>query len=165
MAVANPSGTFRSVISSGTDGYMYIDNLNLTTNERTRLQFSKDGTLDILTLDSKNKATWVYSSRNYSGQGITNPDWVTTGSCSYVVRNGICFLRFDITIKQITTDGTVIISGLPTPQFNTLATLKGWCDTTAYAASVEVISPGVLRCAPTSTTRYVAGYLAYPVAI
>ena len=47
----NGSNTYRYGFSSGDDGYMYIDNLNLSTDEISRLQFSKNGTLDLLTIN------------------------------------------------------------------------------------------------------------------
>ena len=62
----NVSDTYRYAFSSGDDGYMYIDNVNLSTDEVTRLQFSKNGALDLLTIND--------GDLNYIGHFISNAD-------------------------------------------------------------------------------------------
>ena len=47
----NSSDTYRFGLSSGSDGYMYVDNVNLSTDEITRLQFCKNGRLQLLTIN------------------------------------------------------------------------------------------------------------------
>ena len=67
----NGSNTYRYGFSSGDDGYMYIDNINLSTDEISRLQFSKNGALDLLTIND--------GDINYIGHFISDADldtWV-----------------------------------------------------------------------------------------
>ena len=65
----NVSDTYRYAFSSGDDGYMYIDNVNLSTDEVTRLQFSKNGALDLLTIND--------GDLNYIGHFISDADLVS----------------------------------------------------------------------------------------
>ena len=62
----NVSDTYRYAFSSGDDGYMYIDNVNISTDEVTRLQFSKNGALDLLTIND--------GDLNYIGHFISDAD-------------------------------------------------------------------------------------------
>ena len=100
--------------------------------------------------------------KNYSGVGQINNDWVASGTCLYVVRNGICFARFDMHLKTITSNRTLLISGFPEPKMNTLATISQWSSQTYTSASVEIIKPGDLIC-NACPDQYLAGYLVYPV--
>ena len=47
----NLSNTYKYSLSSGNDGYMYLDNKNLSTGEVTRFQFSKNGNINLLAIN------------------------------------------------------------------------------------------------------------------
>lgn len=49
----NLSNTYKYSLSSGSDGYMYLDNKNLSTGEVTRLQFSKNGNINLLAINGE----------------------------------------------------------------------------------------------------------------
>lgn len=75
----NVSDTYRYAFSSGDDGYMYIDNVNLSTDEVTRLQFSKNGALDLLTIND--------GDLNYIGHFISDADFAI-GTARIQTTNG-----------------------------------------------------------------------------
>lgn len=75
----NSSNTYRYGFGSGRDGYMYIDNQNLSTRETTRLQFSKNGALDLLTIND--------GEINYIGHFISDADFAT-GTARIQTTNG-----------------------------------------------------------------------------
>lgn len=103
------------------------------------------------------------ASGNYSGPGTINTDWVASGTCGYTVRNNICFARFDVTLKQITSNRTVILSGFPKPQYNTLGTISQWSYQQPHiCASIEITPDGQIVC-NVAPAQYLAGYLVYPV--
>ena len=62
----------------------------------------------------------------YSGDAVINSDWVSAGTVVYKVLNGTCFVDFDITVKQITTINTLIVSGLPESTIVRHGRITGW---------------------------------------
>ena len=98
----NVSDTYRYAFSSGDDGYMYIDNVNLSTNEVTRLQFSKNGALDLLTIND--------GDLNYIGHFISDADLdgvlVTTTSGATAIEAGLGDTRYRL---QINPSGNVVL--------------------------------------------------------
>lgn len=99
----------------------------------------------------------------YGGEGILNNDWIQNYLlCAYRVVNGICFVRFDINVKPITTDRTVIISGLPISTLNAIYQCEGWMSGGSYGIPLEMDGYGNLL-AYVCPGGYIAGYVVYPV--
>lgn len=109
----------------------------------------------------------LYNVLNTKGQGYTktptlNQDYITSGSSIYCVKSGICIVRFDIYIKQITVDHTILISSLPKPILPTLMCFKPWKDTTGNYITLETTVDGKIY-TDTTPGGYLAGYITYPV--
>lgn len=96
------------------------------------------------------------------GLGVVNNDWVVTGGvCRYRVVNGIAFIRFDMEVKEITADNTLLVSGLPQPSFNAIYQCTQW-RVPSVGVPLEIIGDGSLVAYPCSGT-YIAGTMVYPV--
>lgn len=65
-----------------------------------------------------------------SAQATINTDWVSSGSAYYRVTNGICFVDFDLMLKNITILNTLIVSELPRARIMAHSKLQGWEDNT-----------------------------------
>lgn len=98
----NVSDTYRYAFSSGDDGYVYIDNVNLSTDEVTRLQFSKNGALDLLTIND--------GDLNYIGHFISNADLdgvlETTPGGSTAIQSGTGDVKYRL---QLNPSGNVVL--------------------------------------------------------
>lgn len=98
-----------------------------------------------------------------AGNGVINNDWVSSYLlCVYRIVNGICFVRFDINVKPITTDKTMIVSGLPSPVLNAIYQCEGWMSGSSFGVPLEMDVYGNLL-AYTCPGGYIAGYVVYPV--
>lgn len=145
-----------------------VNNL-LATDPGTVLAGPMGKSLSDKCVDLQNKYTQLNSELSisgiaapYGGEGIINNDWIQNYLlCAYRVVNGICFVRFDINVKPITTDRTVLISGLPIPSLNTIYQCGGWMsngsgvplEMDVYGDLVAYVCPG----------GYIAGCVIYPV--
>lgn len=52
----NAQNTYETHIGSGADGFLYIDNYNITTQESARFQFSRNGQIELGTIS--NTGVW-----------------------------------------------------------------------------------------------------------
>lgn len=98
-----------------------------------------------------------------SGYGTYNADWVTNHlDCIYRVVNGICFVRFDMDVKPISTDGTILIRGLPIATFPAIYQCGSWMSRVPTGVPLIVDFYGNIT-AFTCPGGYIAGYISYPV--
>ena len=93
-----------------------------------------------------------------SGSGILNPQYVEAGNCTFRKINGVCFLYFDLTLKDIPEYSTVLVSGIPQ---NTIGIYQKTIDYTDRKWLVFFPTNTELRCGVGSAGRYYAAIL-YP---
>lgn len=92
--------------------------------------------------------------------GIVNTQYVESGFCQFRKANGVCFLHFDLVLKNIDVYSTVVVSGLPHAKMNIYK--DAFCYQNQNRDRIVFFSHETeLRCGMGVAGRYYAS-LAYP---